>query len=106
MGHIRVIDLVAKEHSLPATPGLSVMEIIDEAGVPIKATCYGCCSCASCHVYVDPAWIDKLDSPEFEEQDILDLTEDMRDNSRLSCQIIYDDALDGLKITLTTDTKT
>ena len=65
----------------------------------ILATCGGSCSCATCHVYVDEDWVDKLPDPALEESDMLDTAHDLKDNSRLSCQIVVSEELDGLTVT-------
>ena len=99
--HIVVIDHQGVEHSLEALEGWRVMEVIRDWGVGIKAECGGACACATCHVYVDPEWIDRLVPPTDEEIDRLDeaMTVDPR-TSRLSCQILMTEALDGLKVRL------
>ena len=97
---IFVTDPEGVEHALDATEGYQVMEIIRDAGLPIRAECGGCCACATCHVYVDPAWADRLPAQSEDEADMLDLGFDVRANSRLSCQIPFAEALDGLKVTL------
>jgi 2Fe-2S ferredoxin len=97
---IFVTDMQGTEHELEGIEGWRVMEIIKDYGLPIKAECGGCCSCATCHVYVDPAWVDKLYPMQDEEQDLLDTAPDVKDNSRLSCQILMSDELDGLRLTL------
>lgn len=100
MSQIHVTDREGKEHVLEGTPGWSVMEIIREHNLPIEAACGGCCACATCHVYVDPDWLARLEAPGQDESMMLDEAFEVRDNSRLSCQIKYGDALDGLKVTL------
>ena len=97
---IYVTDLKGQEHALEAVEGWRVMEIIREHGLPIKAECGGACACATCHVYVDEAWLDKLPAMRDEEEDMLDEAFDLQDNSRLSCQLIMDESLDGLKVRL------
>lgn len=97
---IFVTDLDGVEHALEAVEGWRVMEIIRDYGLSIKAECGGACSCATCHVYVDDAWIDKIPEMREDEEEMLDEAFDVQDNSRLSCQIILDDDLDGLKVTL------
>ena len=97
---IFVTDLEGKEHALDAVPGWRVMEIIREHGLPIKAECGGCCACATCHVYVDEDWQSKIADMNEEEEYMLDDAFDLQDNSRLSCQIIMSEELDGLKVTL------
>lgn len=88
---------------IEATAGWQVMEIIKNAGIPIRAECGGACACATCHVYVDPAWTEKLTPAKPEEMDMLDMALQVEDNSRLSCQIVFEPALDGLVVTLAPD---
>lgn len=97
---IHVTDQDGNEHTLDAIEGWRVMEIIRDHGLPIKAECGGACACATCHVYVDDNWLGRLHPMRDEEQDMLDVAPDVTDNSRLSCQIIMDEAFDGLKVTL------
>jgi len=97
---IYVTDLEGKEHELEAVEGWRVMEIIREYGLPIKAECGGACACATCHVYVDKKWLDKIPPMRDDEEEMLDEAFEVQDNSRLSCQIILDETLDGLKVTL------
>jgi 2Fe-2S ferredoxin len=81
----------------------TVMELIKDAGLPIRAECGGCCACATCHVYVDEAWIDKVGEKGEEETYTLDGAFNVEPNSRLSCQITFKPELDGLTLTLTKD---
>ena len=97
---IIVTDRKSKTHELKATLGWSVMEVIREADLPIEAACGGCCACATCHVYVDPAWLAKLEEPHADETMMLDEAFQVEANSRLSCQLKVTEALDGLKVTL------
>ncbi len=97
---IYVTDLGGTEHELDAVAGWRVMEIIREHGLPIKAECGGACACATCHVYVDEEWTEKLAGMRDEEEEMLDEAFDLQDNSRLSCQIIMSEELDGLKVKL------
>ena len=97
---IRVTDQTGKEHELEGIDGWRVMEIIRDWGLPIKAECGGACSCATCHVYVDEDWMDRLVPPTDEELEMLDTAPAVEDNSRLSCQILMSEALDGLHVTL------
>ena len=97
---ILVTDTKGVEHSIEATDEWRVMEIIREGGLPILGQCGGSCACATCHVYVDPAWESKLDKPGEEEIGMLDGAFDVKDNSRLACQLIFSEKLDGLKVTL------
>lgn len=96
---IFVTDLDGVEHKIPALEGWPIMEIIRDAGLPIKAECGGACSCATCHVYIDEAWLKKLYPQRDDEIDMLDeafAVDEKR--SRLSCQILFEEKLDGLKV--------
>ncbi|MCB1532851.1 MAG: 2Fe-2S iron-sulfur cluster binding domain-containing protein [Alphaproteobacteria bacterium] len=95
---IYVTDPDGTEHALDAVEGWRVMEIIRDHGLPIKAECGGACACATCHVYVDEAWLDKIAPMNEEEEYMLDEAFELEDNSRLSCQIIMSEELDGLKV--------
>ncbi len=97
---IKVTDREGKEHQLDAPDGFRVMEVIRDHDLPIKAECGGCCSCATCHVYVAENWTDKLPEQQDEEIDMLDEAFDVEDNSRLSCQLIMNEELDGLEVTI------
>ena len=90
-----------KSYEVDGTVGNSVMETAMENDVPgIDADCGGACSCATCHVWVDAAWMDKVGGPSEMEEDMLGLNEDRKDSSRLSCQIEVSDELDGLVVTV------
>jgi len=97
---IKVKDREGKIHELEGPEGWRVMEVIRDNGLPIKAECGGACACATCHVYVDAAWVEKLEVPRDEEIEMLDEAFDVEDNSRLSCQILLTESLDGLELTL------
>ena len=96
---IHAVDRQGKEHTLEGRDGWSVMEILRDAGLPVAAECGGACACATCHVYVDEAWREKVGAPTPMEEDMLDFGFDVRPNSRLSCQIKVSDELDGLVVT-------
>ncbi len=100
---IIVTDLSGKEHEINAILNWTVMEIIRDGDLPMRAECGGSCACATCHVYVAPEWVDKLPAMEDEERDTLDGGFEIEPNSRLSCQLIMKTDLDGLKVTLTKD---
>ena len=102
---IVVTDQEGEVHDLDALEGWRVMEIIRDHGLPIKAECGGACSCATCHVYVDEAWRERLYAPREEETEMLDGAFDVEDNSRLSCQLIFQPDLDGLSVTLAPGTE-
>ncbi len=97
---IFVTDQQGKEHELEAIEGWRVMEIIRDYGLPIKAECGGACACATCHVYVDDKWLDKIPEMREDEEEMLDEAFNQEHNSRLSCQIILNEKLDGLHVTL------
>lgn len=101
---IHVTDLNGQTHDLAAEPGWRVMEIIRDWGVPIKAECGGACQCATCHVFVAPEWLDRLVPKTEEEEDRLGDAPSEDANSRLSCQIIFQPELDGLRLTLAPET--
>jgi len=97
---LNVTTMDGEDHALAALPGWRAMEVIRDYGLPIKAECGGACACATCHVYVDPAWTDKLVPPTSEEEDMLDEAFEVKENSRLSCQILMKPALNGLHLCL------
>ena len=100
MATIIYVDHEGTERPIEATNGESVMEAAIKNSIPgIDADCGGACACATCHVYVDEAFMDKVGSPEDMEQSMLDFAENVQENSRLSCQISVSDELDGLKVT-------
>jgi 2Fe-2S ferredoxin len=100
MGVIRVIDHGGNAHQLDAVEGWRVMEIIREHGIDIEAVCGGACACATCHVVVESDWAEKLHPARDDEESMLDMLPSVADTSRLSCQIIYQTALDGLELRL------
>lgn len=81
--------------------GMSVMETIRDGGIDeLEAICGGCCSCATCHVYVDPAFADLLPVMSADEDDLLDASSHRTPQSRLSCQILLAPELEGLRVTI------
>ncbi len=102
MGKIHVTDRDGGEHELDVSNGLSLMEPIrdlDSGGV--EALCGGMCSCATCHVFVEPEWFKKLGAPEDDELELLEGTECFDEaRSRLSCQVFMRDELDGIQVTV------
>lgn len=96
-----VVTREGEEKEIEGEAGLSVMEVIRDAGIDeLLALCGGCCSCATCHVHIDPAFVDKLPAMSEDENDLLDSSDDRDDTSRLSCQIPFEDDLDGLRVTI------
>ncbi len=95
-----VVDHHGREHALPALEGWRVMEVMRDWGISVKAICGGACACASCHVYVDEPWIDRLQPPTAEEEDRLDEALAVEPASRLSCQILMSAGISGLKVRL------
>ena len=88
-----------EERELNGEVGLSVMEVIRDGGIDeLLALCGGCCSCATCHVHVDPDFAGLLPKMSADEDDLLDSTSDRDETSRLSCQIQFTAALDGLRV--------
>ena len=94
---IHVTDQKGNRHSLEALEGFRLMEIIRDWG--------GACACATCHVYVEPDWIGKLYEAQDEEIDMLDNAFAVEDNSRLSCQLLMSEELDGIELTLAPGTQ-
>ena len=102
---IVVTDQDGKVHDLEALEGWQAMEIIRDYGLPIKAECGGACCCATCMVHVDEKWVGQLAPPSPDEADMLADQPDAQENSRLSCQIIMNETLDGLEVTLAESAK-
>lgn len=101
MPKLIVTDRSGEEKTIDGDEGLSVMEVLRDSGVDeLLALCGGCCSCATCHIYVDPAFADILPGISEDESDLLDSSDHRNENSRLSCQIVLGDALDGLRVTV------
>ena len=88
-------------HTVEVQNGLTVMEGAVQNDIPgIDADCGGGMACATCHVYVNDEWLDKIPTKEDGEEDMLDMAFEPKKNSRLSCQIIVSDKLDGLKVNI------
>lgn len=101
MPKLVVITRAGEEKEIEASAGVSVMEAIRDNGIDeLLALCGGCCSCATCHVYVDPAFADKVKPLSEDENDLLNSTDHRTENSRLSCQLEITGELDGLKVTI------
>lgn len=101
MPRLTVVTRAGEERTVDGEGGLSVMEVIKDHGFDeLLALCGGCCSCATCHVHVDADQLALLPPMSADEDDLLDSTADRDACSRLSCQIPFTDALDGLRVTI------
>ena len=97
MTKVTYIDYQGNSKTLDVENGLTVMEGAIQNNIPgIDADCGGSMACATCHVYVEEKWLDKMPKPEDGEVDMIDMAFEPKKNSRLSCQIIISDELDGL----------
>ena len=97
MAKITFVQPDGSSQTVTAEAGMTVMEAAKKNLIAgIEAECGGACACATCHVYVDAAWVEKVGKPADMEEDMLDFAFDVRDESRLSCQIKVTPALDGL----------
>ena len=101
MAKIKYIEHKGKSHTIEVANGLSVMEGAIQNNIPgIDADCGGSMACATCHVYVKEKWFDKLPKKEDGEEDMIDMAYEPNKFSRLSCQLIVSDELDGLVVKL------
>ena len=100
MPKITYIEFTGKSHIIDVPKGLTVMEGAVQNNIPgIDADCGGGMACATCHVYVKEEWLNKIPKAEDAEVDMIDMAYEPKKNSRLSCQIIVNDELDGLEVT-------
>ena len=101
MPNLIVVNRDGEEKAVEVQAGLTVMEAIRDNGFDeLLALCGGCCSCATCHVHVAPEWKDRLPEISEDEDDLLDSSDHRDEFSRLSCQLEFTDALDGLKVVI------
>ena len=101
MPKITYIEHNGKSHEIEVSNGLTVMEGAVQNNVPgIDADCGGSCACATCHVYVDKKWFNKLSNKESAEEDMLDMAFEPKTSSRLSCQLTVSNELDGLVVNM------
>jgi 2Fe-2S ferredoxin len=100
MAKIIVTDRDGTTHTIEGKTGLSVMENLRDNDFPVAAICGGCCSCATCHVYVDESWFVKLPERFDDERELLEGSSHMQSRSRLSCQIEFTEELDGLAVVI------
>ena len=100
MPTVTFIERGGKRRDIEAPDGLSLLEIAHRNGIDIEGACEGCMACSTCHVIVDAAWLDRLPAPSEEEADMLDLAWGLTGASRLGCQIMLTEELDGLVVSL------
>ena len=98
MAKLIIKDRSGKKSEIEFDTNFTLMEILRDNGYGIEASCGGCCACATCHVYVDDKWTNKLKNMDDDEGSMLDQAFDVKNNSRLSCQIDLSEELDGLEI--------
>lgn len=101
MPRIHLTDIYGVEHLIEAHAGLKLMEILREYEFGVTASCGGFCSCATCHVYVDPSWVARLKEMQSDERELITmLTTFNPQTSRLSCQVTFTEDLDGIRLTV------
>ncbi|MEO5598235.1 MAG: 2Fe-2S iron-sulfur cluster-binding protein [Novosphingobium sp.] len=101
MPRLVIVNRSGEEETVTVSAGISVMEAIRDFGYDeLLAPCGGCCSCATCHVYVDQVFSDRMPAMTADENDLLDSSEHRTDNSRLSCQLTVKDGFDGVRIVI------
>ncbi|HUN75198.1 MAG TPA: 2Fe-2S iron-sulfur cluster-binding protein [Steroidobacteraceae bacterium] len=100
---LRVVDRDGVEHQVEAKAGLKIMETLRELDYGVAAICGGMCSCATCHIYVDPQWLDRVPAAMSDERELITELAHHESNSRLSCQIEFTSELAGLKVTIAPD---
>jgi len=104
MAQVVVVDRDGVEHSIEGRTGVSLMETLREVEWGTAAICGGMCSCATCHVFVDPDWAGRLPAPQPDEKELLqELVGYVPERSRLSCQVNFEESLDGLRIEIAPD---
>tara|TARA_B100000029_G_C16962030_1_gene736632 strand:- start:117 stop:434 length:318 start_codon:yes stop_codon:yes gene_type:complete len=101
MAKIYLVNRAGERHEIEGKVGASLMEALRDNDMDVEAICGGCCSCATCHVYIDDPWIAKLPAPSEDEMELVKETEYYKgENSRLSCQIYMTDELAGISLTV------
>lgn len=101
MPTLHLTDIYGQQHTIEAPAGGKLMEVLREYEFGVVASCGGYCSCATCHVYIDPAWIGKLPEMGYDERELVSILTTYRaGESRLSCQVPFTDALDGIRLTI------
>lgn len=100
MPKIIFVENNGNEIDIDAPVGISILEIAHANNIDLEGACEGSLACSTCHVIVDEAWFDKLEESTEDEEDMLDLAFDLQATSRLGCQIIMSDELDGIRVKL------
>ena len=103
MAELVIVDRDGLEHRVEGRVGVSVMETLRELDYGVAAICGGMCSCATCHVYVDPQWQSRLPPMMSDERELLSELSHYQDNSRLSCQLDFTPELAGLRVRIAPD---
>lgn len=105
MPKITFVYADGKEQTVEVANGISVLEVAHKYSVPLEGACEGSLACSTCHVIVDKDWYPKLKPATEDEEDMLDLAFGLTHTSRLGCQIMMSDALDGIRVTLPSATR-
>ena len=105
MTKITFVEPDGKEVSVDAQNGLSLLEVAHNNGISLEGACEGSLACSTCHIIVEKEFFEKLPEPSEEEEDMLDLAWGLTHTSRLGCQIIINDGLDGMKVRVPTGTR-
>ena len=104
MAKMVVTDRDSQVHEVEGQPGLKFMETLREFDYGVTAICGGLCSCATCHIFVDPQWMPRLPAPQGDEKELLvELQHYDPARSRLSCQVDFTEALDGIRLEVAPD---
>ncbi len=100
MPRIVFIEADGNRKEVEAPLGLSIMEVAQKFDIDIEGACEGSLACATCHVIVEPNWYARLEDPSEDEEDMLDLAFDLQQTSRLGCQIVVTEEMEGLEVAL------
>ena len=105
MAKVVFVDTDGKEKVVDGEIGLSILEIAHKNGIDLEGACEGSLACATCHIILDKLYFDQLEDPSEEEEDMLDLAFGLTHTSRLGCQIILTDELDGIRVKIPSGTR-